>query len=170
MNMMLISRKSMLVISSLLILSGCATTPDQCQSRDGSASLLTKMSCDYSGSYGAEVRQHEQELLDAKAENEMFRQVYQDIVAQQEKTKLSLGEQRQQQQQLDKSLGQLLQQLKGRHANKSQVQQRIAVLENEMAEVRNQNPGNSPAAVAKKQAELKALQQQVSRLQLSLGY
>lgn len=169
--MIFISKKSMLIIGSLLLLSGCANSPEECQSWDNSASLLKKMSCDLSNNgYSGEVRQHEQELSDAKAENELFHQVYQDILAQQADTKLSLDEQRGRQQQLDKSVNQLLQQLKSRHGNKSQVQQQIAQLENEMATLRNQPQGNSPAAVAQKKAELKALQQKVSRLQLSLGY
>lgn len=163
--------KFLLMAGGLLLLSGCAVSPDACQASDTNASLLKKMNCDLSSDgYSGEVRKKEQELANAKAENELFHQVYQDILAQQADTKKSLSEQRQQQQQLDRSLTKLLQQIKGRHSNKSQVQQQIAALESEMATVRNQDHGNSSEEVARKLAELKALQQQVSRLQLSLGY
>lgn len=168
------SKKIMLMAGCLLLLSGCATSPDQCQSWDNDVSLITKMRCDTlakdESGYAGEVRKREQELLNATAENELFHQVYQDIVAQQSATKLTLAGQQQQQQQLDQSLTKLMQQLKRRHGNKSEVLQHIALLENEMATLRNQPQGNSSAAVAQKQAELKALQQKVSRLQLSLGY
>ena len=171
---MSILKSSTLIAGCLLLLSGCATSPEECQSWNNDVSLITKMRCDTlaknNGGYAGEVRKREQELLDAKAENELFHQVYQDIVAQQTATKLTLAGQQQQQQQLNQSLTKLMQQLKSRHGNKSEVQHNIAQLENEMATLRNQPQGNNPAAAAQKQAELKALQQKVSRLQLSLGY
>ena len=171
---MSILNKSILMAGCLLLLSGCATSVDQCQSWDNDVSLITKMRCDTladgKSGYAGEVRQREQEMLDAKAENELFHLVYQDILAQQSDTKLTLVGQQQQQQKLDQSLTKLVQQLKGRHGNKSDVQQQIADLEHEMGAVRQSPQGNNPAAVAHKQAELKALQQKVSRLQLSLGY
>lgn len=167
-------KKTLLMAGGLLLLSGCAVSPDECQSWNNDVSIITKLRCDTlskdNSGYQGEVRQREQELQDAKAENELFHQVYQDIIAQQGATKLTLADQRQQQQRLDKSLTKLMQQLKGRHGSKSEVVQQIGQLEDEMAMLRNQTQSNNPAVVAKKQAELKALQQKVSRLQLSLGY
>ncbi|MGE6995347.1 hypothetical protein ACQKIK_18310 [Pseudomonas sp. NPDC047961] len=151
-----------------LTLVGCATSPANCNSANNEASLIAKMQCDHSGGYSAQIQQREQELLDARAENELFHRVYQEISEQQLSTRQSLEAQRQRQASLQQSLNSLLSQLKGRHANKSQVQQQIATLEQDLQ--RSPTSGGSAADIAARQQELKALQQKVSRLQLSLGY
>ena len=159
-----------LALLALLALGGCATQPGSCNSANADASLLTKASCDYSGGYAEQVRRQEQELIDARAENEQFRQVYEQIAAQQSATRESLQVQQRKQAELDQSLGRLLGQLKSRHANKGSVQQQIANLEQQLQASRSAPASSDPAAVAARQEELKALQQKVSRLQLSLGY
>ncbi|MGO3228191.1 MAG: hypothetical protein ACTILC_06945 [Oceanisphaera sp.] len=171
---MSILKNTTLIVGALLVLSGCATAPGECQAWDDDASLITKMRCDALAKdktgYGGEVRAKEQELHNAQLEKELLEQVYQDILVQQADTKLTLNEQRIQQQQLDKSLGRLLQKLKGRHGDKSSVQQQISELESEMAALNSQDLGNDPAAIAQKKAELENLRKKVSRLQMSLGY
>ena len=151
-----------------LTLAGCATAPANCNSANNEASLIAKMQCDHSVGYSAQIRQREQELLDARAENELFHRVYEEITAQQQATRQSLDAQRQRQASLQQSLNSLLSQLKSRHANKGQVQQQIAMLEQDLQ--RSPASGGSAADIAARQQELKALQQKVSRLQLSLGY
>ncbi len=159
-----------LTLLALLALGGCATQPGSCNSADADASLLTKASCDYSGGYAEQVRRQEQELVDARAENEQFRQIYEQIAAQQSATRESLQVQQRKQAELDRSLGQLLSKLKSRHANKSAVQQQITSLEQQLQVTRSTPASSDPAALAARQEELKTLQQKVSRLQLSLGY
>lgn len=151
-----------------LMLAGCASTPADCNSANHDASLIAKMQCEHSGGYSAQIRQREQELLDARAENELFHRVYEEISAQQQATRQSLDTQRQRQASLQRSLSSLLTQLKSRHASKGQVQQQIATLEQDLQ--RSPTSGGSAADIAARQQELKALQQKVSRLQLSLGY
>ena len=64
---MSILNKSILMAGCLLLLSGCATSVDQCQSWDNDVSLITKMRCDTlangKSGYAGEVRQREQEML-----------------------------------------------------------------------------------------------------------
>lgn len=159
-----------LLLAPTLVLAGCAVTPEQCNVSNANASLIAKMNCDYSGGYSSQVRQRELELQDAQAENALFHQVYQDILAQQSATRLGLEQQQRQQADLDLSLGKLLQQLKGKHGDKQQVQQQINKLEADFEAARAEPKSEDPAELAARQNELKALQQQVSRLQLSLGY
>lgn len=156
---------------AMAALSGCASAPSGCDSSNRDASLLAKMNCDYSGGYRSQVLQKEQELRAARAENELFHQVYQDIQAQQAASRQGLREQERQQAALDQSLGRLLAQLKKRHAAKSQVQQQIGQLEQELQGARSPSPaGSGPQQLNAKQQELQALQQKVNRLQFSLGY
>ena len=156
---------------TLLALGGCATQPQDCDSKNPDASLLTKASCDFSGGYSDQVRRQEKDLIDARVENEQFRQVYDQISAEQKAVSQDLALQQQKQKELNETLGNLLSQLKTRHANKSDVQQRITKLEQQLKSSSNVVPNNDdPGLVAERQQQLRELQQEVSRLQLSLGY
>lgn len=152
-------------------LTGCATTASQCKASDSSASLIGKLNCDYGGGYADEVRSSEQDLRAAQEQNRQFNQVYDELSALQASTRQDLQTQRRQQASLEQSLNGLLATLKKRHANKADVQQQIAGLEQRLkaSQVAPASTASSAQVEARKQ-ELKALQQQVSRLQLSLGY
>lgn len=155
----------------LSTLAGCATTASQCSASDSSASLISKLNCDYGGGYAEGVRNSEQELIAAREQNRQFNQVFDELSALQASTRQDLATQQRQQANLEKSLNGLLSTLKARHGNKSDVQQQIAGLEKQLKASQNAPAKNaSSAQVEARKQELKALQQQVSRLQLSLGY
>jgi len=162
--------RALVVSSGLLLLGGCATQPGSCDSNNVEASLIAKMNCDHSGGYSEQVRQREQSLTEARTENAAFRDVYNALQDQQKVGSKSLAEQQRQQATLDASMSKLLSQLKTRHANKTQVQQQIAALEKQMAAKKQATTSTDPAVIEARKQELKALQQKVSRLQLSLGY
>lgn len=155
----------------LTTLAGCATTASQCSPSNSDASLISKLNCDYGGGYAEQVRNSEQELVAAREQNRQFNQVYDELSALQASTRQDLATQQRQQASLEKSLNGLLSTLKARHGNKSDVQQQIAGLEKKLKAGQNAPAKNaSSAQVEARKQELKALQQQVSRLQLSLGY
>lgn len=158
--------RALLIGGTTLLLAGCASQPGSCDARDASASLIAKMQCDHSGGYSEQVREREQALIQARVENAAFHQVYDDLVAQQQATGKNLAEQQQRQAALDASLNKLLTQLRTRHADKANVLQQIGELESARKAVTTADP----AAVEARKQELKALQQKVARLQLSLGY
>jgi chromosome segregation ATPase len=162
---------TLLACLSAAALSGCATAPGQCDPRDRDASMLTKMNCDYTGGYDAEVKQKEKGLTDARDENALFHKVYDDIQAQQTAVHQDLATQQRQQAALNASMGQLLGQLKARHADQGQVQKKIAALEQQL-KTSQAKPvvKDDPVQLAAKQDELKALQKKVTQLQFSLGY
>lgn len=162
--------RALVVGSGLLLLGGCASQPGSCDSNNAEASLIAKMNCDHSGGYSDQIRQREQSLTDARAENAAFRDVYNALQDQQKVASKSLAEQQKQQATLDASMSKLLSQLKTRHANKTQVQQQIAELEKQMAVKKQATTSADPAVIEARKQALKALQQKVSRLQLSLGY
>lgn len=160
----------LIAAGSLVLLAGCASNPANCDPSNTNASLLTKMNCDHSGAYSERIQQREQELIAAREQNAAFRQVFADLQAQQQATRLSLTEQQKQQAALDRSLNSLLGQLKARHADKSDVQKQISDLEQQMAKARQQMVNADPATLQARQQELKTLQQKVANLQFSLGY
>ncbi|NQD59696.1 hypothetical protein HP546_30655, partial [Pseudomonas sp. CM25] len=117
------------------------------------------------------VRNSEQNLLSAKEQNRQFNEVYAQLSALQASTRQDLQSQQRQQASLEQSLNGLLGTLKARHGNKSDVQKQIASLEQQLKTNQaapSQNASN--AQIEARKQKLKDLQQQVSRLQLSLGY
>ena len=160
-------------ISLSLMLVGCANNPQNlshCDSTKADPSMWEKLRCDTGGAYRQQVKDNEQQLLDARAENQLFHQIYAEIEAQQQAVKADLKTQQQQQAQLQQSLNTLLSQLKTKHANKADAQQQLANLEAQIKRTQQQANNNNPAVIAAKRKELAELQRQVSRLQLSLGY
>ncbi|KDD66562.1 septal ring factor EnvC (AmiA/AmiB activator) [Pseudomonas sp. BT76 TE3572] len=163
--------RQLAVLTAVLALSGCATTPGECDATNRDSSMLTKMNCDYSGGYSDQVKQKEQALSESRQQNAMFRQVYENIQAQQLSTKTDLASQQKAQAALNQSLGKLLTSLKARHGNETQVKKQIADLEQQLkASQAAPMAKSTPATLAAKQKELKALQKKVNQLQFSLGY
>lgn len=163
--------RQLAVLTAVLALSGCATKPGECDATNRDSSMLTKMNCDYSGGYSDQVKQKELALSESRQQNAMFRQVYENIQAQQLSTKTDLASQQKAQAALNQSLGQLLTSLKARRGNESGVQTQIAGLEQQLkASQAAPMAKSTPATLAAKQKELKALQKKVNQLQFSLGY
>ncbi|EJM79328.1 hypothetical protein [Pseudomonas sp. GM55] len=163
--------RQLLVITAVLALSGCATQSGECDATNRDSSMLTKMNCDYSGGYSDQVKQKELALSESRKQNAMFRQVYENIQAQQLSTKADLASQQKSQAALNQSLAQLLTSLKARRGNEAQVQKQIADLEKQLkASQAAPVTKSTPAALAAKQQELKTLQKKVNQLQFSLGY
>jgi septal ring factor EnvC (AmiA/AmiB activator) len=160
-----------MVITAVLALSGCATQPGECDATNRDSSMLTKMNCDYSGGYSDQVKQKEEALSESRKQNAMFRQVYENIQAQQLSTKADLASQQKSQAALNQSLSKLLTSLKARRGNEAQVQKQIADLEKQLKATQVAPTAKaSPAALAARQQELKTLQKKVNQLQFSLGY
>ena len=163
--------RQLAVITAVLALCGCASKQGECDATNRDSSMLTKMNCDYSGGYSDQVKQKELALAESRQQNAMFRQVYENIQAQQLSTKTDLASQQKAQAALNQSLGQLLTSLKARHGNEAQVQKQIAGLEQQLkASQAAPTTKSTPATLAAKQQELKTLQKKVNQLQFSLGY
>ena len=97
----------MLGVGALLVMSGCATQPGECDATNRDASLFTKVNCDAGGGYSEQIRQNEAALAKSQQENAMFHQVYQDIAAQQAASRNDLLAQQKSQAALNQSLSQL---------------------------------------------------------------
>ncbi|MFC4297656.1 MAG: hypothetical protein WBF84_09635 [Castellaniella sp.] len=164
-------QRSLMILALAAGLAGCATTPGECDPTNRDAGFLTKLSCDTSGAYRAGIDQKEQALVSAQEENQMFRQVYEDIAQRQAASQQKLSEQKKKQAALNASMGRLLKQLQARHADDARVQNELKDLQQALKQSQQSGTnGGNAAAVAAKQKELAALQQKVATLQKSLGY
>ena len=153
-------------LSSLLVLTGCATTPADCDPSNRSASLLTKMSCDSSGGYRQKVNDQEQRNQELNA---LSHQILTDMESRKLRSNTTLAQEQADQQALKASLSQLVAQLKVKGGNQVGLQQQISALS--QAEQQFTPSSNDNAAqVAARREEAALLEAKVKELNQSLGY
>ncbi|MGL5036427.1 MAG: hypothetical protein ACRC6F_01565 [Aeromonas sp.] len=156
-------------LSSLLALGGCATTSADCDPTDRSASLLTKMSCDYSGAYRQTITNQEQQVQQDQELNALSHQILTDMESRQQRSSTTLAQEQQDQQELKTSVSKLVAQLQLKGSKQAGMQQQIRALAN--AEKKFTPRSNDTAAqVAAKQKQAKILEAKVKELNKSLGY
>jgi SMC interacting uncharacterized protein involved in chromosome segregation len=153
----------------LALLSGCATTPEACDPYNRDASLMAKLSCDAGGGYRARIDAGEQQVELDQEENALFREIYRQISEQQHATRNELRVTNQEHYELERNVEALVARLQRRSQDHLGLQHQLNELERQMAA--DPGPTASEAqALDERQAHLEALQQQVDRLQQSLGY
>ncbi|MCU7986836.1 hypothetical protein [Shewanella sp. SW24] len=156
-------------LSSLLVLSGCATTPADCDPANRSASLLTKMSCDSSGGYRQKIDNQEQQLKQNQELNTLSHQILAAMESRKQRSNITLAQEQADQQALKTSLSQLVAQLKLKGGIQTSLQQQITELAE--AEQRFTPFSNDNAAqVAARRKEAAILEVKVKELNKSLGY
>lgn len=162
-------RATVLALGGLALLSGCATTPEACDPYDRDASLMAKLSCDTGGGYRARIDAGEQQVRLDREENALFRAIDRQIAEQQRATRNRLRVTNAQHHELERDLQALLARLQSRSHDQLGLQHQLNALENQLGG----EPGESGAeaeTLEARQARLATLQQQVNRLQQSLGY
>lgn len=157
-----------LALGGLALLSGCATTPEACDPYNRDASLVAKFSCDAGGGYRARIDAGEQQVQLDQEENDLFREIQRQIDEQQRDTRNELRLTNQQQYELERNIEQLLARLQHRSQEQLGLQHQLNDLERELQA--SPDPATESETLAERQARLEALQQQVTRLQQSLGY
>ncbi|MCH4812626.1 hypothetical protein [Vreelandella neptunia] len=155
--------------SSLAILSGCATTPAACDPSNRDASLVAKFSCDVGGSYRERLDTNEQQVRLDQEENALFRDIQQQIMEQQRATRNELRVTNQQQYELERTVEQLVARLQNRTQDQLGLQHQLNEVEQQM-QVGSSLQSAESETFAERQARLNILQEQVDRLQQSLGY
>jgi chromosome segregation ATPase len=154
------------VAAAVLVLSGCAVDKAGCDPRAlRDAGLLTKMNCDFSGSYDARAKDKEAQLAEAQKTNAALREA---LVALEKKSELSKADataRRNQISAINRSVNNYLQQVRatnpGNEAVSEQIRQATARL-NQL----NATPVNASAANAQElQNRVTAVQQEIEKLQ-----
>lgn len=157
--------KKILMMLSALLLAGCATNARDCDPTAGDVSIITKFNCNYSGTWDKRVEQKQQTLQHEQQLNKEFNAVYAAIEQEKQQSNASVASKRKSQQALQRSMNNLIAQLKQKNAGRADVQKQIAALENKMKEAQNR----PSASEMEKQMELQKLQGQLSELQQTLA-
>ena len=160
---MKVIKLTLIVATSLLTLSACTNTPEEC---DPSIELnvFSKASCKMSGSYDKRIEQKEKILIDEKATNKELNAIYAQIQQQQKTVNASKAQKKAQLAKLNKSVNALTANLKQKAAGKSGLLKQIAEVEQQMQAV-----NNSTGSEMDKQLEIQRLQSKLSSLQQALG-
>lgn len=159
----------LLALSGLALLSGCATTPEACDPYNRDASLVAKFSCDAGGGYRARIDAGEQQVLLDQEENALFRQIDRQIAEQQRATRNELRVTNQQHYELERDLHALIERLQQRTQDQLGLQHQLNALELQVDAGLGES-GTESETLQERQERLESLQQQVNRLQQSLGY
>lgn len=157
--------KKILMMLSALLLAGCATNARDCDPTAGDVSIITKFNCNYSGTWDKRVEQKQQTLQHEQQLNTEFNAVYAAIEQEKKQSNASVASKRKSQQALQRSMNNLIAQLKQKNADRADVQKQIAALEKKMKEAQNR----PSASEMEKQMELQKLQGQLSELQQTLA-
>ena len=148
---------------SLVLLSGCATTAADCDPNNQNAGFITKINCDAGGGYSQHVAQREDEVRAAQAENAQARQVLADLEAQRAAVGKSLAEKTKARDALSASVKKLLEQAKAKSQNNAELKPQLAQSQKTL-----NAPINVNASDAALQAQIKAKQAEVYKLQKSM--
>jgi chromosome segregation ATPase len=157
--------RSLALLGAAVALTGCAVTAEQCDPRNADAGFATKFGCNTQGVYAQRVDDKEKVLLDEQKTNQLFREVYASIEQEKSAVKGDLQSQQKQYAALNKSLNALLAELKNKAKGNQTIENEIAAIEKDMA---NMNLQDNPA-VLEKQHKLQQLRSKVSSLESDLG-
>ncbi|PXZ06776.1 hypothetical protein [Gilliamella apicola] len=153
-----------LLLSPLVLLTGCTTTPEQCDPTNTNIGIMDKISCNYSGNYQARIDKKERILEDEKRANAQFREIYATIEKQKKSTSLSVKQKQAQLQKLKTELTQLTKEVKEKAKNRDDLQAQVKDIEQQMNKVNNSN-----ASDMEKQVELDKLNKKLQQLQKALN-
>lgn len=152
------------LLSPLLLITGCSTTPEQCDPTNTNIGIMDKISCNYSGNYQARIDKKEQILENEKRVNAQFREIYATIERQKNSTSSSVKQKQAQLQKLKKELTQLTNEVKQKAKNRDDLQAQVNDIEQQLKKVNNSN-----SSELEKQVELDKLNKKLQQLQKALN-
>jgi hypothetical protein len=152
------------LLSPLLLITGCSTTPEQCDPTNTNIGIMDKISCNYSGNYKARIDKKEQILENEKQANAQFREIYATIEKQKNSTSLSVKQKQAQLQKLKTELTQLTNEVKQKASGRDDLQAQVNDIEQQLKKVNNSN-----SSELEKQVELDKLNKKLQQLQKALN-
>ncbi|OCG57824.1 MULTISPECIES: hypothetical protein [unclassified Gilliamella] len=154
----------LLLLSPLIFLAGCSTTPEQCDPTNTNIGIMDKISCNYSGNYQARIDQKKQILENEVRANQQFKEIYATIEKQKNDTSLSVKQKQAQQQKLKNDLTKLTNEVKQKAKGRDDLQAQVKDIEQQLKKANNSN--NSQI---EKQVELETLNKKLQQLQKALN-
>lgn len=146
--------KRYLLITSLL-LSGCATSPQECDLHAQDPSFLTKLSCTTSGGYRQRVNEQEQQVLRTQQENELAKQELANTQRRQQASSQQLVTEQAKLSAVQSDLARTLKQLNSRKLKNKQSLQEVKHLQSLQQQLQRASSDSEIAAIQRKVDEAK---------------
>lgn len=146
-------RKYLLLAS--LVLTGCATSPQDCDLHAQDPSFITKLSCATSGGYRQQVDQKEQQVRLSQYENESAKQQQAYTQNRQQNVNKTLADEQARLDAVRSDLSQTLAQLKSSKLKSSESQKEIRQLQDLQRQSPHASSASEIAEIEKKVAEAK---------------
>lgn len=151
------------LLSSTLLLAGCATDVKDCDPNAGDVSIVTKFNCQYSGTYQQRIDDRKVVLENETALNAEFKATMADLEKEIAAQRSDLNQANATNAALKARLNQLLATLKSKTTDNAQIQKSINQIQDD---IENANPN---ASVIEKQVQLEELKSKLSSLESDLG-
>jgi len=146
-------RKYILLTS--IVLTGCVTSPQDCDLHAQDPSFITKLSCATSGGYRQQVDQKEQQVRLSRYENESAKQQQAYTQNRQQNVNQKLADEQARLNAVRSDLSQTLAQLKSSKIKSSERQKEIQQLQDLQRQSQHASGASEIAAIEKKVAEAK---------------
>jgi chromosome segregation ATPase len=156
--------RATVVLSLTVILGGCAVDKAGCDPKAvRDSGLMTKMNCQFSGSYDARAADQDEVLRQKREENANLRQAFRELDSANDLVKLDISARKAKLDSITKSVDSYLQQIKTSSVTNASLQARVAKAQ-AMTDSIKSNPPSDVAAVKKQldavQAEITAIQKE----------
>lgn len=142
-------------ILAVLVLTGCTTSPQDCDLHTQDPGFITKLSCATSGGYRQQVDQKEQQVRLSQYQNESAKQQQVYTQNRQQTLNQKLANEQERLNAVRSDLSQTLAKLKSSKIKSSERQQEIAHLQDLQQQSQNASSASEITAIEKKVAEAK---------------
>ena len=163
----------LVAITLVLTLTGCATTPEDCDPSNRDANILNKAGCVYGGHYQQRVATKQTVLLDEQKANQLFRATFESLQQESAQVASDLVTQQAAVNRMQASVGALLAEIKHHSAGNQQIEQQISAVETQLQQLQQDidtaKANGAPLPVLQQRQQMAELQVRVQDLQASLG-
>lgn len=158
---------------ALLVLSGCATTPQDCDPGNQDAGILSKAGCVYGGHYQQRIDDKQAILLDEQKANQLFQAAYDSLQLESKQVSSNLAAQQASLERTRSSVTALLGELKSASVGNQQLEQQIQEIESQLQTMQQTldqaEAANQAIPVLQQRQQMAELQVQVQDLQAALN-
>ena len=154
-----------ILLASFALLGGCAVDKAGCDPKAmRDAGLLTKMNCDFSGSYDARATDKNAQLQAEQKNNELLKQALADLSKKSDLVSADVTARRSQVAGMNRSVSAYLAQIKNSNPNNVALQAQVAKATAQLNALNNTPISSSPASAQALQAQIDKVQKEIQTL------
>ena len=165
--------KGLKVLLPILLLSGCASSPQDCDPANRDAGLLDKAGCLYGGHYQQRQQERQGILQDEQNANRLFQEAFEILQQESRQVTEDLSSWQASLQRVNASLENMLANIRQQTADNQQIRQQADAIENRLrqlqADLDAAREGRSTLSTLQRRQQMAELQLKVEDLQAAVG-